>query len=119
MISRRYLEQLAIALKRESLLRGVSGRTGGYLLGRPANEITVRDIIEATIGPVNVVDCVRNPEGCVMAEACECRNVYELINDGIISLLGSLTLADLLKRPKLRKQSRGSDGLQCPVPNRS
>ena len=39
-ISRRYLEQLALDLRRSSLIRGIAGRTGGYQLARPANAIS-------------------------------------------------------------------------------
>ena len=43
-ISRRYLEQLAMALKGASLLRSISGRRGGYMLSRPAKDIKVGEI---------------------------------------------------------------------------
>ena len=99
-LSRRYLEQLAIALKSASLLRGVSGRFGGYVLGRPPEEICVRDVIEASIGPVSVVDCVRDPEACDRSDGCECRWVYAVINERIVDVLNDITLADLLRRDR-------------------
>ncbi|MBI5526303.1 MAG: Rrf2 family transcriptional regulator [Deltaproteobacteria bacterium] len=50
---RRYLEQLAIGLKSAGLVRGVSGKVGGYHLTRPPAEIRIGDIVQAAIGPVS------------------------------------------------------------------
>ena len=97
-ISRRYLEQVAIGLKRAALIRGVSGRSGGYFLTRPAASITVGEIVEAGIGPISIVDCVLNPAECLKADVCECRWLYQRINSGIVDVLGSVTLQELADR---------------------
>jgi Rrf2 family protein len=98
-ISRRYLEQLAIALKQATLIRGITGKGGGYLLTRPAREISLGEIVEAAIGPINIVECVARPETCLEADICECRWVYQTINDRIVSVLRELRLDDLVARP--------------------
>lgn len=94
-ISRRYLDQLAQALKHASLVRGLSGRGGGYQLTRPSSQIQLGQIIEAAIGPINIVDCIKQPEICIKADLCECRWVYELINQRIAQVLEEISLADL------------------------
>jgi Rrf2 family cysteine metabolism transcriptional repressor len=95
-ISHGYLEQLAPALRAARLVKSVAGRHGGYRLGAPASKITIRQIIEASIGPVCVVDCVEEPESCLKAEFCECRIVYALINQRVAQVLDDFTLEDLL-----------------------
>jgi Rrf2 family iron-sulfur cluster assembly transcriptional regulator len=97
-ISKRYLDQVAIGLKNSSLIRSMRGRGGGYQLSRPADEISVGQIIEAAIGPINVVECVRRPGTCLMSECCECRWVYERINSEITKLLNGMSLAELASR---------------------
>jgi Rrf2 family protein len=94
-ISHGYLEQVALALRGARLVRGVAGRYGGYKLSVPAEKITIRQIIEATIGPICVVDCIDEPEACPRADYCECRVVYALINHRIGEVLEEFTLADL------------------------
>jgi Rrf2 family protein len=94
-ISHGYLEQVAFALRSAGLVRGVAGRHGGYKLAAPAKEITIRQIIEATIGPICVVDCIDEPEACPRADYCECRIVYALINLRIGEVLDDFSLADL------------------------
>ncbi len=102
-ISRRYLEQLAMSLKGAALLRSVSGRKGGYSLARPAEQISIGQIVEASIGPINVVECVGSPGICIKADLCECRLLYMLINRGIKDVLNRHSLADLADRDWLRK----------------
>lgn len=94
-ISRRYLDQLAHSLKQAALIRGISGRSGGYQLTRPATEITLGEIIEASIGPINVVECIRQPDACINASVCKCRWVYNEINRRIEQVLQRITLAEL------------------------
>ncbi len=94
-ISHGYLEQVALALRSARLVRGVAGRHGGYKLSSPPDKITIRQIIEATLGPVCVVDCVDEPESCPRADYCECRIVYAMINLRIGEVLEEFTLADL------------------------
>ena len=94
-ISHGYLEQVALALRSARLVRGVAGRHGGYKLLSPPDKITIRQIIEATLGPICVVDCVDEPEACPRADFCECRVVYALINLRIGEVLEEFTLADL------------------------
>jgi Rrf2 family protein len=94
-ISHGYLEQVALALRSARLVRGVAGRHGGYKLAVPARDISIRMIIEATIGPICVVDCIDEPAACLRSEFCECRVVYALINQRIGEVLDEFSLADL------------------------
>jgi Rrf2 family protein len=97
-LPRRYLEQLVVGLKRAGLIRGVSGKEGGYHLTRMPAEIKIGDIVIAAIGPINVVDCVVESRQCLKADVCECRLVYSLINRRINDVLQEYSLADMLDK---------------------
>ncbi|MCP4601950.1 MAG: Rrf2 family transcriptional regulator [Proteobacteria bacterium] len=116
-ISRRYLEQLAIALKNASLIRGKTGKGGGYVLTQPAVDITLSQIVEAAIGPINIVECVLRPQTCIEADLCECRWVYQTINNRIVSVLNELFLDDLVARPASESVCQGLaiNGSSCPT----
>ena len=103
---RRYLEQLVIGLKNASLIRGVSGKIGGYCLTKPAGEIKIGAIIESAIGPVNIVDCVNDPRQCLKADVCECRLLWALINGRIADVLNEFSLADMLDKKWYRLMSQ-------------
>ncbi|MEW5764729.1 MAG: RrF2 family transcriptional regulator [Acidobacteriota bacterium] len=96
-VSRGYLEQLAIVLRNHNLLRGVLGKQGGYRLARPAQEITLREVVEASIGPIAILDCVLEPDHCAQSEACECRFLYLLINHRVVQVFEDYSLADLIR----------------------
>ncbi len=48
----RYLEQIFQRLRRAGLVTSKRGPGGGYLLARPAAEITLREVVEAVEGPL-------------------------------------------------------------------
>jgi len=113
-ISKRYLDQLALALKTSSLMRSMRGRGGGYQLARPAEEICVGEVIEAAIGPINVVECVRCPELCLKSDYCECRWVYVRINNEIVNVLNNISLAELADMSR-RGPPQGPGSTGCPA----
>lgn len=102
-ISRRYLDQLTIALKNASLIRGRSGRAGGYVLARPASQITVGEIVRAASGPVSISECVTRPRTCMHADFCHCRLLWVLIHQRIDEVLNGFSLADLLDKDLTKK----------------
>lgn len=112
-ISRRYLDQVVMPLKSARLLLGVKGRSGGYRLARPAREIRLGEIVEATIGPVTLVDCVGAPETCERADGCPARLVYRYISAGMRVALDGYTLADLKNGRKLTELERKTIALEA------
>lgn len=94
-LSKGYLEHLAAALRNASLLRGISGPKGGYVLAKQPDEIKIIEIIEAAIGPISVSSCVNSPETCVRSEGCECILLWKLLNIRIRNLLGEFSLQEL------------------------
>ena len=102
-ISRRYLEQLVTPLRNAQLVRSLSGRGGGYTLARNAEQIKLRDIITAAIGPIAVTDCAVDPKTCISSEYCNCQGVWALINLRINQVLNEYSLADLLDKDFQKK----------------
>ncbi len=115
-LSKGYLEQLAVSLKNAELIRSSSGRTGGYKLARPASEISLLEIFNASAGPVNIVECVMHPEECMQVEFCRCRGLWQLINLRITDVLSDYSLMDLLDEKGLKRMSRELQQLSAAHP---
>jgi len=97
-ISENYLAQLAIPLKNNGLILGVSGKKGGYQLAKPATEISIGEIIQAVSGPLTITDCVDHPEICLNSSFCEARAVWVLVSSNITDVLNRYSLDQMIKR---------------------
>ena len=53
-----YLEHLAARLKKADLIESRRGPRGGYLLARPAEDITMAQIVEALEGQIAPIECI-------------------------------------------------------------
>ena len=89
-----YLEQILLAVKGAGLVRSKRGVGGGYVLARPATEITLADIVAAVEGPqLPLAEHADHCEGhCVLQEVWVC------VSDETRRYLEQVTLADLVQR---------------------
>ena len=102
-ISRGFLEQIAMALKSHGLIRGVCGKKGGYLPGRPAEQITIRAVLAAIAGDVQLAVCTSTPPECMAADFCECRLLWTLLQKRIEHVLDEYTIADMIKQEGIER----------------
>ncbi|MEW5981402.1 MAG: Rrf2 family transcriptional regulator [Acidobacteriota bacterium] len=95
----RYLEQIARPLRRAALIKGRIGRVGGYSLARLPETITLREVIEATDGPLCLMNCVDLPSVCEHSPTCPSRAVWVSLTNDLRDVLSRYSLADLATRP--------------------
>jgi Rrf2 family iron-sulfur cluster assembly transcriptional regulator len=100
-ISLSYLEQLFAALRGKNLVRGVRGPGGGYYLGRPADEISVANIICAVDEWVEFTRC-GGRENCRDGQRCLTHHLWDQLSDEIFRFLSDITLQDLVDRGRGR-----------------
>jgi Rrf2 family transcriptional regulator, iron-sulfur cluster assembly transcription factor len=94
-ISLSYLEQLFGKLRRHALVASVRGPGGGYCLARPAEHVSVADIILAVDEPLDATNC-GGMENCKEDERCMTHNLWTTLNDKLHAYLNSVTLQDLV-----------------------
>jgi len=87
------------ALARAGLLTSQRGSKGGYALARPANAITVPEMITALEGPISLTACSVHPGACSQAPSCDVREPWQQINAAVHGALEKITLADLATPP--------------------
>ncbi len=100
-LSENYLAQLTSPLKGAGLLIGVSGKKGGYMLGRPAESIQIGEIIKAYVGPVSAADCVQSPDLCLNSSFCEARLIWTIASARMQEVFDSFTLADMVDKNRI------------------
>lgn len=106
------------ALARAGLLVSQRGKAGGYVLARPAGEISVAAIVTAIDGPLGLTDCsLVDPIPCSFEAACPCRSNWQRINAAVLAALDSVRLDSMTppRRPAAgaslvrRKRAAGRD----------
>ena len=91
-----YLEQLIAVLKREKLVTSTRGAQGGYVLARPAAQITVGEVLRALEGGLSLVDCLDEEDTCGKSCACPSRIVWMKLRDGLNAIVDGITLQDMI-----------------------
>ena len=93
----KFLLNILSELSRSRIVRGYRGANGGFALARPAEQITLADIIRAVEGPLANVHESR-PEELTYSGASEpLRDVWIAVRASLRSVLESVTLADLVE----------------------
>ena len=99
-----YLEQILLALKGAGLVRSKRGVGGGYVLARPAEEISLSQIVSAVDGPIVAGDFgVPHENGaCDHEGQCVLLTVWADVGEHMRSHLESFNLADMVARAQGR-----------------
>ena len=87
------LKQLAHA----QLVVSSRGVNGGYRLARPAQQITIADIVTAMEGPIGMTECGAHAGLCDHESHCGVRVNWQRINQAIAQALANVTVADMVK----------------------
>ena len=89
------VSKLLKTLAREGLLSSSRGAKGGYRLARPADEITLPEMIEALEGPIALTNCTLHEGACAQEPSCQVRTPWQRINRVVRDALARIRLADL------------------------
>jgi FeS assembly SUF system regulator len=82
-------------LTRGGLVTSHRGALGGYLLARPASEISAAEVIDALEGPLALTECSVEPGSCELEASCLVGNAWQRINLAIRRALEEISLAEL------------------------
>ena len=92
-------ERLAKILQRlakKQLIESHNGPKGGYVLARPATEITVGQVVRALEGPIRIVSCMSAQDDCPQFSRCNLRGPVQKIQASISNVLDTMTLTELV-----------------------
>lgn len=101
-ISERYLEQLVSKLKKAGLITSIRGASGGYVLAKPMEEISVGEVLRALEGNIEPVECsgIQSESGCNSSECCVSKIVWQKINDSVNQAVDGIMLGELVLESK-------------------
>ncbi|WP_277668481.1 Rrf2 family transcriptional regulator [Caproiciproducens galactitolivorans] len=93
-LSLNYLESIFSYLKRAGLVIGIAGAQGGYMLAKPADEITLYEIMTVLEGDMSVYDKF-GPTTKIRSFLN--KNVWDVIDKNVNEVLTGTTMADVIK----------------------
>jgi Rrf2 family iron-sulfur cluster assembly transcriptional regulator len=99
-LSQPYVSKITRSLRISGLITSTRGHKGGYLLSKPAIEITVSDAIKALGGRLYDDDFCGKHTGqlqlCTSSVDCSIRSLWTMVQKTIDGLLDKVTLQELI-----------------------
>ncbi|MBO9499444.1 MAG: Rrf2 family transcriptional regulator [Novosphingobium sp.] len=100
-IPHKFLEQILLDLKKAGVLDSRRGKTGGYVMLRPADTVSFGEILRLFEGPLAPLPCLsrnayRRCEDCESEANCEIRREFARAYDASRLVLDTRTLGDAL-----------------------
>jgi Rrf2 family nitric oxide-sensitive transcriptional repressor len=100
-ISRGHLMKVANQLTRAGFLKAVRGRTGGLTLGKPADEISLSEVLSAVEPDFALAECFGAGSLCLITPHCRLRKALDEALAAFIAALDRYTVADLVLEPNV------------------
>ncbi len=99
-IPRKFLEIILRDLRNNRILESKRGKDGGFRLLRPAEDISLTEIMRIIDGPIAMLPCVslnyyRSCDDC-NEEKCEVKGVFEQVRDRTLEVLNGKTIKSLV-----------------------
>ena len=90
-----FLAKIFQLLNAAGLVTSSRGVVGGFRLSRPPQKINLREILEATEGPVSVNVCVVDEEACNLSKKCSAHKAWKKVRTSLNKTLEQITLKEL------------------------
>lgn len=89
------VKKLLKRLTQSGLLTSHRGTKGGYFLARPADQISVLEIIESIDAQTSIIECSDDHSHCSLEAVCDVKSNWRVINSAIQAALASVMLSHL------------------------
>lgn len=99
-ISKKFLDAILSELRVAGLVKSKKGKGGGYVLAKPASDISVGEIIRILDGPLAPIDCAskgyyRRCLDCTDEQQCTVRRMMLEVREAIARVLDHRSLAEM------------------------
>ena len=106
-VPKAFLHKITADLVRAGLILTQTGPSGGLALQKPANDVSLLDVVEAIDGPVCLNICLVRPQECNRDRFCPGHEVWGKLQLLVVNELRKAILADLVEEAwRLQKNPR-------------
>ena len=99
-LPRATVAKLLKSLAHAGVVAGARGAAGGYRLSRPAQAISVAEVVAAIDGKMGLTQCSVHAPACERNDFCPTRPHWRRINDAVETALSAITLAEMVPVPR-------------------
>jgi len=92
-----FIEKIFYELRHAGLVHSKQGRSGGYYLAKPAETITVREVLESLGETLDLVGCLSGDSNCELDHCCPTQGAWRQIDHRFKKMLESLSIRSLLE----------------------
>ncbi len=92
-----FLSRIVAQLAQAGLVQTFAGRDGGLQLRRPAEQISLRDVVEIFEGPLMLSECMAGEDNCPFEDNCMVQPRWAGLQAVILKELSKTTFFDLAK----------------------
>jgi Rrf2 family protein len=104
-IPEQFLGKIAQQLACSGIVEIVQGARGGFRLLHSPEDLSLLEVVEATIGEIFLNDCLMNPGICMRSAACAVNKIWEKARDQLRQTLGKATFKSLLESQSCMRSS--------------
>ena len=100
-VTQRFTLKILHKLVVGNMVESYKGSRGGYKLRRPADEITLKDVIELIDGPIAIARCLDTSEACSLncdKMACIYHHIFDSISIDLARKLSKITISDVINK---------------------
>jgi Rrf2 family protein len=94
-----FLAKIFQSFAKQGLVNSFRGTGGGFVLGRQASLITLRQVVEAVEGPIIPNRCLLADVGCERKDRCSVHPVWRRMQLQVAEILEGVTLEELSHDP--------------------
>ena len=92
-----FLAKIISQLSTAGIVQATRGAHGGVTLGRPADAISLLEIVEAIDGPIMLNECTLNPGVCGFSDSCAIREVWVETRAKLVQRLAGVNFGQLAR----------------------
>ncbi len=96
-VPRSFLSKIFQSFAKTGLVSSYRGAGGGFVLARPASQITLREVVEAVEGPIVPNRCLIGKGTCLRDDTCSVHPVWRRVQNEVVSILDGITIEELVR----------------------
>jgi len=95
-VPEKFLAKIFQSLSKTGLVKSHRGVKGGFSMGKPADQITIKEVLESIQGPYYIAKCLADASICKQSGDCSVRRLLQMTQDRILEVFEGNRISDLV-----------------------